>query len=69
MCCARLRSAQHVGLEQLLVGEGVVDQRAIVHHHVELLRQPLPDLRPQAQLRLGQVTCAHAAECGAENVR
>ena len=35
---AHLDAAEHVGLEQLLVGEGVVDQRAVVQDGVHAAR-------------------------------
>ena len=63
-----LNAAQHVGLEELLVGEGVVDQRAVVHDGVDAARQSLPLVVAQAQLRLRQVACRSssctAPSCG-----
>ncbi len=62
--CARkvhLQGSQHIGLEELLIGEGMVDQRAVVDDCVQALRQLLVHFWLQPQVRLCQVACVVVA--------
>ena len=49
---ANLQGAQHVRLKQLLIGEGVVDQGAVVDDCVQALCQLAVDIWLQAQVGL-----------------
>ena len=49
---AHLQRAQHIGLKELLIGESMIDQGAIVDHSVQTLRQLLVYVRLQAQVGL-----------------
>ena len=52
MECRYLQGAEHVGLKELLVGEGMIDEGPIVNDGVQSLRQLLVYVRIQPQLGL-----------------
>ncbi len=55
----QLGGAQHVGLEQVAIGEAVINQRRWVHDVVHLIGQPREIGFVQSQFRRGQITGQH----------
>ena len=51
----QLRSADHIGSEQLLIGQHVVDEGGWVHDQIDRLRKPPPITRIEAQMRLTEI--------------